>query len=89
VNLALLIALPQPIQEQLLDRFVVGHHDVADGVAADKVTDFLSEIFGMVASTLERLSHEDDLQACLAVHILRIFNVPHENQVAQAVHFRV
>ena len=60
---AWLVALPEPVQKQLLDRFVVGHHDVADGVSADKVADFLGEVFGMVAGTLQRLGHEDDLQA--------------------------
>jgi hypothetical protein len=36
---------------------------VADGASADEVADFFCEVLGVIAGALERLGHEDDLQA--------------------------
>ncbi len=85
----LLVALPQPVQKQLLDRLVVGHHDMADGVPAHEVAHFLSQVLGVVPGAFQGLRHEDHLQAGLAVHVFWILDVAHENQVSQAVHFSI
>src|SRR5262249_41691375 len=81
--------LPKPVEEHLLDRLVVGHHHVADGVPTDKVADFFGKVFGVISSALQRLRHEDDLQTGLALHVLGIFNVTKKNKVAEPVHFSV
>jgi hypothetical protein len=39
-GLVMLVAAAKAVNEHLLDRFVVGHEDVANGVAADKVANF-------------------------------------------------
>ena len=87
--LALVITTPQVIDEHLLDRFVVGNQHVAHRAAAHEVADFFGEILGMIPSTLQRLRHKDDLQAGLPVHILRILDMPQENQIPQPVHFGI
>ena len=58
-----LVAAAQPIDEHLFDRLIVAHEHVADGVSAHKVADLFSEILSVIAGALERLGHEDDLQA--------------------------
>jgi len=60
-----------------------------DGVAADKMADFFGEVFGVIAGSFQRLSHEYDFQAGMARYILRVLNVPKEDQIAQAVDFGV
>jgi len=60
-----------------------------DGVSADKMTDFFGEVFGVVAGSFNRLSHEDDLKAGVPGCISRVLNVAQEDQVAQAVDFGV
>ena len=83
------VAPLQPVEKHLLDWLVVGQHHVADRVPAHKMAHFLGKILGMVAATLKRLSHEDNLQAGLMVQILGIFDVPHENEISKAVHFAI
>src|SRR5258708_28626008 len=53
------------VDEHLLDGLVVGLEDVADSVAADEMANFFGEILGVVAGALQRLRHEDALQAGL------------------------
>ena len=74
-----MVAAAEVVDEHLFDGLVVGHEDVADGVSADDVADFFGEILGVVAGAFERLGHEDDLQAGLAVHVFGILNVAEEN----------
>ena len=62
---------------------------MADGLAADEMADFFGEVFGVVSGAFERLGHEDDLQAGLARNTFRILDVAKEDQVAEAVHFRI
>jgi hypothetical protein len=89
IFLAVVVAAAEVVDEHLLDRFVVGHEDVADGVSADEVADFFGEIFGVIAGALQRLGHEDDLQAGLAMNVFRILDVAQEDEIAQAVHLGV
>lgn len=88
-SLTMLVAAAKVVDEHLFDRLVVGDEDVADGASADKVADFFGEILGVVASALERLGHENDLQAGLARHVFGILDVAQEDQIAQAVHLGV
>ena len=85
----MLIAAAEVVDEHLFDGLVVGDEDVAYGVSADDVADFLGEIFGVIAGALEGLRHEDDLQAGLTGDVFRILDVPEEDEVAEAVHFGV
>jgi len=87
--LAGVVAAAEVVDEHLFDGLVVGDKDVADGVTADKVADFFGKIFGVIAGALEGLGHEDDLQAGLAVDVLRILDVAQEDEVAETVHFGV
>jgi len=43
------VLVPQPLDEHLHFRFVVGHEHVADAASADEVADFFGEVLGMVA----------------------------------------
>src|SRR5712691_2253203 len=73
----------------MFNGLVVSHQDVANGVSADQVADFLGKVLDMVVGTFERLAHEDDLQTCLPSDVLGILNVTHKNQIAEAVNLRV
>ena len=88
-NLAFVVAAAEIVDEHLLDRLVVGDEDVTDRASADEVTDFLRKILSMIAGALERLGHEDNLQARLAVDVLRVLDVAQEDEVAQAIHLGV
>ena len=88
-SLALVIAAAEIVDEHLLHRFVVGDQDVADGASADEVADFFGEILRVVAGSLERLRHEDDLQAGLAGDVFGVLDVAEEDEVAEAIHFRI
>src|SRR5258708_3375158 len=81
-GLVLGVAAAEIVDEHLFDWLVVSHEDMADGASADKVADFFGEVLGVIAGALERLGHEDDLQAGLADDILRILDVTQENEVA-------
>ena len=85
----MLVAAAEVVDEHLLDWFVVGLKNVADGVAADEVAHFFGQIFGMIAGTLERLSHKDDLQAGLTGDVFGILDVAKKDEVAEAVHLGV
>jgi len=87
--LAVLVAAAEIVDEHLLNRLVISHENVAHSVSANEMADFFGEILGVVAGALERLGHEDDLQASLTVNVLRILDMAQEDQVAQAVHFSV
>ena len=84
-----LFAAAEVVDEHLFDGLVVGFEDVADGVSTDEVADFLGEIFGVIAGTLERLGHEDDLEAGLAGDVFGILDMAQEDQVAEAIDFRI
>jgi len=62
---------------------------VPDGVSADQMTNFLSQVFGVVARALHRLRHKNDLQTGLMMNPLWVLDVSHENQIAKAVHLGV
>ena len=51
----MVVAVAKPIQKNLLDRLVIGHHYVADGVAADEVADFLRQILGVVPRRVQAI----------------------------------
>jgi hypothetical protein len=86
---SVLVAAAQVVDEHLFDGLVVGFEDVANGVAADKVANFFGEILGVVAGALQRLSHEDDLQAGLVGEVLGILDVAEEDEVAEAIDFGI
>src|SRR5260370_15665445 len=88
-TLLVLVPAPEVVDEHLLYRLIVGHQNMADGVAADYVADLFGEVFGVIACALERLSHEDDLQAGLAGDVFGILDVSKKDKVAEAVHFGV
>lgn len=88
-KLAFVIATPEVIDEHLLYWFVVGDQDVTNGASADEVADFFGEILGMVAGTLKRLRHKNDLQACLAMNVFGILDVAEEDEIAEAIHLGV
>jgi hypothetical protein len=71
--------------EHLLDGLVIGDEDVARRMAADQVADLFGEVLGVISGALERLGHEDDLEAGLAGDIFRILDVAQKDQVAQAI----
>ena len=81
--------MPQPLNEHLLLRLVVGHEQVADASSADEMADFFGEVLGVVAGALQRLRHEDDLQAGAALDVLWILDVAHEDQITEPVHLRI
>src|SRR3984885_13726456 len=83
------VAATEVVDEHLLDRFVVGDEDVADGVSADEVANFFGKILSVIARALEGLRHEDDLQASLAGNVLGILDVAKEDEIAQAIHLCV
>ena len=62
---------------------------MADGSSADEVANFFGKILGVIAGALERLRHEDNLQAGLSVHGFRILDVTQKDEVAQAIHFGI
>lgn len=68
--------------EHLLHRLVIGDKDVADGTSADDMTNLFRQVLGMVARTLERLRHENNLQARLAMQLFGIFDVAQKDQVS-------
>lgn len=84
-----MVAAAKVIDEHLLDGLIVGHEDVADGVAADDVADFLREVFGVIAGAFEGLRHKDDLEAGLAGNVFGVLDVAEEDEVAQAINFGV
>src|SRR5215469_3950763 len=84
-----MIAAAQVIDEHLLDRLVVSDEDVPDGASAHEVADLFGQVLGMISGAFERLSHEDDLQACLSMNVLWILDVAQEYEVPQAVHLGV
>ena len=83
------ITTAEVFDEHLFDGLVVGDQDMARGMAADQVTDFFGEILGVISGTLQRLGHEDDLEASLAADIFRVLDVAEEDQVAKAVDISV
>jgi hypothetical protein len=85
----LLVAAAEVVDEHLFYRLVVGHEDVADGVAAYEVADFFGEVFRVIAGAFEGLGHEYDLQTGLAGDVFGILDVAEEDQIAEAVHFGV
>ena len=85
----LVVAAAEVVDEHLFNGFVIGHQDVADGAAADDVADFLGEILGVIASALDGLGHEDDLQARLASEVFGILDVAKKDEIAQAVDLSV
>src|SRR5579859_335092 len=87
--LPVLVAAAEIVDEHLLDGFVVSNEHMADGASADEVADFLGKILGVIAGALERLRHEDDLQAGLTVNVLGILDVAQEDEIAKAVHLGV
>ena len=76
---AIVIAAAEVVDEHLLDRLVEGKGNMADGASADEVANFFGEVFSVIAGTLQRLGHEDDLQAGLAVEVFRILDVAQED----------
>ena len=81
----MLVAAAEVVDEHLFYGLVVGHQDVADGVAADYVADFFGQVFRVIAGAFEGLGHEDDLKTGLAGDVFGILDVAEEDQVAQAV----
>ena len=88
-DLTRMLALFEPVEKHLLERFVVGQHHVPDGASAHKMAHLLGQILGVIARALKRLRHEDDLQARLMMQVFWIFDVPHKNQIPKAVHFAI
>ena len=78
------VARAQPIKKHLFDGFVVGHENVTNSVSAHKMANFLGKVLHVVAGTFQRLGHEDDLEAGLPSHILRVLNMPQEDQIPPA-----
>src|SRR4051812_49834486 len=85
-DLAGAVVAAEMVDEHLLERFVVGDEDVAGGATADKGAYLFRQILGMIASALQGLGHEDDLQASPGRNVLRGFNVAEEDENFQAVH---
>jgi hypothetical protein len=88
-ELAAVVVAAEMVDEHLLEGFVVGDEDVAGGASADEMAYLFSQILGMIASALQGLGHEDDLQASLVGNVLRVFNVAEKDEVSQAVHLRI
>ena len=86
---AFLLPPLQVFDEHLLDRLVVGAQHVADAVAAYQMANFFRQVLGVVARALQGLSHEQHMEALLAGSAIVVFNMSHENEVAQAIEFRI
>ena len=82
-------AFAEVVDEHLFDGLVVGFEDVADGMAADQVADFFRKVLGVIAGALERLGHEDNLQAGLVSDVLGILDVAEEDEIAEAIDFGI
>src|SRR4051794_38148058 len=82
---SVVFAGPQPIEKHLLNRLVVGHQDMPDGMAAYEMANLFRQVFGMIARAFEGLGHEDDLQTGVALYILGILNMPQKDEIPQAV----
>src|ERR1700722_10582584 len=82
----IVVAAADVVDKNLLHGLVLSYRDVTDGASADEVTDFFGQIFGVIAGALERLRHEDDLQAGLADEIFWILDVTQEQEVPDGVH---
>src|SRR5271165_3740382 len=80
-----LLAPPQVIDEHLLDWLVVGAQHVPDAVPADQVANLFREVLGVVSGALQRLRHEQHVKAFLALNAIAIFQMPQEDEIAQAV----
>jgi hypothetical protein len=46
------IPLPQPVNKHLFQR-LVGHQDMADGVATNEMADFFGNVLGVIAGAFE------------------------------------
>src|ERR1035437_2505012 len=64
-DLAVVVAAAVVVDEHLFDGLVVGEEDVADGVSADDVADFLGKVFGGIPGGFEGMNYENGLEAGL------------------------
>ena len=78
-------AAAEVIDEHLFDGLVVALKNMADGMTAHEVANFLGEILGVIAGTLKGLRHENDLQTGLAGDVFRILDVTKEDEIAKAI----
>ena len=62
---------------------------MANGVSTYEMANLFREILGMVARALQRLGHENDLQAGLALQTFGIFDVSKKNKISQPVHLSI
>lgn len=58
-------------------------------MSAYEVTDLFGEVLGVVAGAFQCLGQEEDVEAFLAGSALVIFQMPQEDEVAQAIKFGV
>src|SRR5664279_2650398 len=84
-----LLAPSEVLDEHLLDRFVVGPQHVANTVSAHQMADFFGKVLGVVAATLQRLGHEQNVEALLAGSIVMVVEVAQEDEIAQTVELGV
>ena len=62
---------------------------MTDRVAAHQMTHFFSQVLGVVAGALERLRHEQDVEAFRARRIIVMLEMAHEDEITQAIHFGI
>jgi len=79
----------QIVDKHLLYRLVVRAQHMADGVSADKMANFLSQIFRVIARALERLRHKEYVKRFCARSIVVVLKMADEDKVAQPVHLGV
>src|SRR5579859_922466 len=80
-----LVMIPEPGQVELLDRAFVAGGSVADGASAHEMAHFFSDVLSVVACALQRLRHEQDVDAIWPGATGLIFEVPEKDQIANAV----
>src|SRR5690348_15833451 len=72
-----------------LDGLDVVQGEVADAFAGDEVVHLLGEVLGVIAGALQRLRHEDDVDAVVAGIAGTAAEMAHEDEVAQAIDLRI
>src|SRR5215471_2595683 len=79
----------QPIQIELLDRFVLRLHQVTDTLPRNQMTYFFGHILGVIAGALQGCGHLQNVEALLALETFRTIRVSHQQKIAEAVHLRI
>ncbi len=62
---------------------------MADAASAHQVAHLFRKVLGVIPRALQRLRHEKNVETFLPRRSIVIFQMPHENEIAQAVKFGI